>query len=193
MPIYKISKCKSGSILRKGYTRHSKNKTVRVKKGCIKAQSQSGKKRSVIDRRQISRRRRIHATMRKLFGTKKCGKGRVVRAGYTRKAHGKKSASRVAPGCIKATGLSKKRGTTGKQLFVLEKGALTKYGYHADLSENDRHQALSRALADGLKPLSLFRKLNALYVLNKNKNRALAKLYRTDAKWIKDTPEYMAR
>jgi hypothetical protein len=80
-----------------------------------------------------------------------------------------------------------------KQLFVLEKGTLIKYGYHADISENDRHQALSRALADGLKPLSLYRKLNALYVLNKNQNRALAKLYRKDANWIKDTPEYMAR
>ena len=90
---------------------------------------------------------------------------------------------------------SKRRKTIkkSKQLFVLEKGALIKYGYHADISENDRHQALSRALADGLKPLSLYRKLNALYVLNKNQNRALAKLYRKDANWIKDTPEYMAR
>ena len=80
-----------------------------------------------------------------------------------------------------------------KPLFVLKKGALIKYGYHADISENDRHQALSRSLADGLQPLSLYRKLNALYVLNKNQNRALAKLYRKDANWIKDTPEYMAR
>jgi hypothetical protein len=90
---------------------------------------------------------------------------------------------------------SKRRNTIkkSKPLFVLEKGALIKYGYHADISENDRHQALSRALADGLKPLSLYRKLNALYVLNKNQNRALAKLYRKDANWIKDTPEYMAR
>jgi hypothetical protein len=78
-------------------------------------------------------------------------------------------------------------------LFVLEKGALTKYGYHANLDETARHQALSKALADGLKPLSLFRKLNALYILNKNKHHQKAMLYRRDAKWVRDTPEYMAR
>jgi hypothetical protein len=93
----------------------------------------------------------------------------------------------------KKRSLKNRRTKKNKPLFVLEKGGLIKYGYHADISENDRHQALSRALADSVKPLSLYRKLNALYVLNKNQNRALAKLYRKDANWIKDTPEYMAR
>jgi hypothetical protein len=132
-----MPKCKSRSITRKGCL---KNKTVRIKKGCIKPLRQSDKKRSVKARRKIT-----------------------------------------------------SRSSNCKQLFALEKGTLTKYGYHADISENDRRQALSRALADGLKPLSLYRKINALYILNKNQNRALAKLYRQDAKWIKDTPEYMAR
>ena len=38
--------CPSGMILRKGYTRSSKNKTIKVKSGCIVAQSASGLKRS---------------------------------------------------------------------------------------------------------------------------------------------------
>ena len=186
-----MGKCKSGFILHKGYKKYIKNKTVRVKKGCIKAQSQSGQKRSLRDLQQMTRRQKIHKAMRKLFGTKKCKKGQVIREGYTRKAFSKKSGkqiarTRVAPGCI----LGKTHGT---QLFVLEKGALTKYGYHANLDETARHQALSKALADGLKPLSLFRKLNALYILNKNKHHQKAMLYRRDAKWVRDTPEYMAR
>jgi hypothetical protein len=189
--------CRYGSILRKGYTRHLKNKTIRVPSGCIKAQSQSGKKRTTMDLAKMAKRRKIYATMKSYFGKPRCKSGEIVREGYTRKAFVRKtgvrvSRSKVAPGCIKATGLSKKRGTKGKQLFVLEKGTLTQYGYHANLTEDERHHALKKAL-DYIKPLSVYRKLNALYVLNKNKDSTLAKLYRKDADWIKTTMEYAHR
>jgi len=85
------------------------------------------------------------------------------------------------------------RGTKGKQLFVLKKGELTKYGYHARLSDKTRHHALKKALADGVKPLSLYRKLIAVYVLNKNKHKSLAAIYKKDAIWSKTTPEYKLR
>ena len=209
--------CRRGSILRKGYTRHLKRKTVRVpaskgrksyvrhitKKnirvpsGCIKAQSQSGKKRTTMDLAKMAKQSKIYATMRSYFGKPKCEKGEIVREGYTRKAYVRKtgirvSRTKVAPGCIRAVGLSKKRGTKGKQLFVLEKGTLTQYGYHANLTEEDRHNALKKALVT-IKPLSVYRKLNALYVLNKNKDASLANLYRKDADWVRTTPEYAHR
>ena len=180
--------CPTGMILRKGYTYKSR----KVPKGCIKAQSQSGKKRVDIDRAIIRRLGKIHATMRKKFGTPSCKRGEIVREGYIRKSRrrsGKSGSGRrrqVAPGCIKDIGLSKK----GKQLFVLSKGTLTQYGYHTDLSEKDRHIALRRALTH-IKPLSVYRKLNALYVLNKN--RPLGSLYREDAEWVKTTREYDRR
>jgi hypothetical protein len=187
--------CKKGSIMRKGYTRHIPNKTIRVRSGCIKAQSQSGKKRSTIDLQKITKRIKIHKKMRELFGTPRCKNGQVIREGYTRKAFVKKSDTRikVAPGCIKATGLSKRRGKKGKQLFVLEKGTLTKYGYHVNLNEDMRHQSLKKAMHSGLKPLSVFRKLNALYVLNKNKDKVNALIYKKDSEWVKTTAEYMER
>ena len=122
--------------------------------------------------------------MRKKFGTPSCKRGEIVREGYIRKS-GTRS-RQVAPGCIKDIGLTKK----GKQLFVLSKGTLTQYGYHTDLSEKDRHIALRRALTH-IKPLSVYRKLNALYVLNKN--RPLGSLYREDAEWVKTTHEYDRR
>ena len=182
--------CPTGMILRKGYTYKSR----KVPKGCIKAQSQSGKKRVDIDRAIIRRLGKIHATMRKKFGTPSCKRGEIVREGYirksgTRRRSGKSRSGRrrqVAPGCIKDIGLTKK----GKQLFVLSKGTLTQYGYHTDLSEKDRHIALRRALTH-IKPLSVYRKLNALYVLNKN--RPLGSLYREDAEWVKTTREYDRR
>ena len=185
----KGTSCKSGYVTRKAYTRRAGNKKIRILRGCIKAQSQSGKKRSTMDRAIIKKRSKVHATMRKIYGVPKCKIGQVVREGYTRKSFVRKSGvrisrSKVAPGCIKATGLSKTRGTKGKQLFVLEKGTLTKYGYHANLTEEERHNVLNKALVD-IKPLSLYRKLNALYVLNKNKDKHLAQLYRNDANFVR--------
>lgn len=71
-----------------------------------------------------------------------------------------------------------------RQLFVLKKGLLTKHGYHADLAEPARHQALRRALGE-FTPLSLYRKLNAVYVLNKNRDKKRAQIFRSDANWVK--------
>ena len=189
--------CKHGFILRKGYTRHTQNKKIHVPKGCINAQSQSGQKRSSRDLIIMTRRRKMHKSIRKYFGTPKCKSGNIVREGYMRKSYMRKSGVRVsrtkvAPGCINATGLSKKRGTKGKQLFILEKGTLTEHGYHANLRADVRHNSLKKAMDSGLKPLSVYRKLNALYVLNKNKNKVIASIYKEDSNWVRETPEYTA-
>ena len=79
---------------------------------------------------------------------------------------------------------SKSYTRKNRQLFVLKKGELTKYGYHADLSEAARHEALKKALSE-FSPLSLFRKLNAVYVLNKNRDKKRASIFKADAKWAK--------
>ena len=81
-----------------------------------------------------------------------------------------------------AHGRSKAAST--RRLFVLKKGHLTKYGYHTDLSENKRHEALKKALGE-YSSLSLFRKLNAVYVLNKNRDKKRAAIFKADAKWVK--------
>jgi hypothetical protein len=116
------------------------------------------------------RKGRNHKSIRKMYGTSK------YKPGYNHRP------------------FTKKRGTKGKQLFTLKKGDLTKYGYHANLSVNDRHKALRKSLSDrNTKPLSIFRKLNALFVLNKNKNPTMAKLYKGDSEWVKTTPEYKGK
>lgn len=187
--------CRVGSIVRKGYTRRLKNKSIRVPTGCIRSQSQSGKKRSLLDRAIMTKKRRMYQTYRKRFGTPRCKSKQIIREGYARKSYRRKSgiyvhSAKIRPGCIRAVGLSRKRGRKGTQLFVLKKGELTKYGYHANNSEMKRHQALHKALRD-IKPLSVYRKLNALYVLNKNKDPTISKLYRRDAEWVQKTPEYV--
>ena len=72
-----------------------------------------------------------------------------------------------------------------RRLFTLKKGDLTKYGYHANLSKTARHKALKRARAQ-YQPLSLSRKLNAVYVLNKNRDKKRAAIFKQDANWVKN-------
>lgn len=178
--------CPRGMIMRKGYTRKGYTRkrhtiqNIHVPRGCIKAQSQSGKKRININSLKLKKLATIHKRMRKKFGTPSC---KYIREGYTRKYKGR--TINVAPGCIKG-----KKSKKVKQLFVLEKGTLTQYGYHANISTKNRHFALLKALRH-LKPLSVYRKLNALYILNKNK--PLGMLYKRDAEWIKTTYEYKTR
>ena len=69
-------------------------------------------------------------------------------------------------------------------LFHLEKGTLTKFGYSMKKSQQSRHKSLKKAIKQ-VKPLSIYRRLNALYVLNKNKHPDNAKVFKNDAEWLK--------
>ena len=80
--------------------------------------------------------------------------------------------------------ISKSNTRKSRQLFILKKGDLIKYGYHADLSESTRHKALKKARSE-YTSLSLFRKLNAVYVLNKNSDKKRAAIFKADANWVK--------
>ena len=80
--------------------------------------------------------------------------------------------------------ISKSNTRKSRQLFILKKGDLIKYGYHADLSESTRHKALKKARSE-YTSLSLFRKLNAVYVLNKNRDKKRAAIFKADANWVK--------
>ena len=70
-------------------------------------------------------------------------------------------------------------------LFILKKGTLSRFGYSMKNSQSKRHKSLKKAIKI-IKPLSIYRKLNALYVLNKNRNPRTAKLFKDDAEWLKN-------
>lgn len=197
-------KCKTGKIYRKGYTKRLKNKKIYVPPNCIKAQSQFGEKRTNYDKILLGAKTKTHKIINRMFGTPKCKRGYMVRNGYikdgfTVKSYTRKNGTKVkkhkvkqsiVPAtCIKSTGQTKKKGN---QLFILNTGDLTKYGYHSRKTKEERHKSLIRALRH-IKPLSLFRKLNVLYVLNKNKNPKLANKFKNDADWVKTTKQYLNR
>ena len=136
--------------------------------------------------------------------TFKCPRGMILRKGYTIKNR------RIKSGCIiaqSATGLKRttinvpiikkmknkctkrnnKYHTSHKcnVLFHLEKGTLSKFGYSMKNSQQIRHKSLKKAIKK-VKPLSIYRRLNALYVLNKNKHPDNAKIFKDDAEWLKN-------
>lgn len=192
------SSCPKGQIMRKGY----KKKTgSRVPSRCITATSQSGLKRSVMEKKQMSKMSREHKIARKKFGTPKCKSGEILKEGYHRRAYSRKSrkgskkSSRITSTWIPPTCVASQTGRPhGKQLFTLEKGDLKPFGYHdvAKMTKSARQTALKKALAH-IKPLPLYRKLNALYVVNENKNPSLARIFKDDSNWVKTTKEYMNR
>ncbi len=196
--------CPIGFIRRKAYSRRtSTGKTIKVGSNCIEALSQSGEKRSDIDKEIIGRRKRIHKMARTKFGSPKCSKGEIIREGYKRASHKrssytKRSGSKIkatsvkgswtAPICIKAVGNRATNPNQPKQtqLFVLEKDMLHPFGYHniISMTQYQRHHALNMAGKSGLKPLSIYRRLIALSTLHKNTNPEIHDILLADAKWF---------
>lgn len=69
----------------------------------------------------------------------------------------------------------------------LKKGRLTKFGYHDvhDLSETQRHDALSKAV-EKFGSLSVWKMVNVLYIYNKSHPK-MRSLFNRDRVWIKNT------
>jgi hypothetical protein len=203
------SKCRRGEIYRVPYTRKRGSKTIKVKGNCIKATSQTGMKRSVQDKLYFQKKARSQerAKRKTKSKSKTCPDGQIERvaferAGYTRKPYTRADGTRVRAAMVRpsVTGsvCIEKRGQPGekgKQLFHLEPGLLEKYGYTnvKQKTKTQRHRSLNRALAGGIKPLPLFRRINALFLLNKNQDPDLAEKFKQDRDYIKTTDAYKNR
>ena len=137
---------------------------------------------------------------------KSCSKGQISRSAYVRPEHARKSyvrsdgtrvkassvkRSTVTKGCVEDLG----RPGKGVKLFELEKDVLKPFGYKhvKDLTKLQRQKALKRALNNGIKPLSLYRRVRALSTLNSIKDPQLAEIFKNDSDYIKTTKEYTNR
>ena len=76
---------------------------------------------------------------------------------------------------------SKKKG-----IGTLKKGLLIKFGYQnvTQLSLQERHEALKKAIR-AYGPLSVFRKLNAVYVYNRKTNPSHSRIFKIDRDWTR--------
>jgi hypothetical protein len=120
---------------------------------------------------------RLRGATKKLGLKKQCPKGYTLRApfkrGYTKTV--KESGYNVKRGnktvriyptqgsvlvkasCIKERGSPKKKGLIGP----LKEGELTRFGYNAHKSRDERHKALKKAI-DAYGPLNVYHKLDAV-------------------------------
>ena len=125
----------------------------------------------------------------------KCGRGTVRRKAYvrrTRKGKGKGNIH-VPASCIRDVGnpgigfigFIGHKGQ-GSGIGPLRQGDLSQFGYAhvVDLSDGQRHLALARAVRV-YGALSLWRKLNAVYVYSKHTAPASSAIFKQDRDWVR--------
>jgi len=185
----KKKSCPKGEIKRKAYTTRRNNKNIRVPSSCIRSTSSKQVKRSDIDKAYIAKREKIQHQIAQKYGSKRCSTGQIERAGYTRKSFKRNNGkvvkkSEVPPVCVRDTG---KVGKGPKLPLVMEKNILKKFGYNnvKNMSARSRHIALKKAYENMGNSLSLFRRLNIVSTMNRNKDPTLAKIFKDDANWVR--------
>lgn len=188
-----MSQCEEHYIYRRPYTRTTKSgKSIKVKGGCIKSRSVTGKKRSSINKK-ISRRKLNRENYAEILtGTSNltCPPGMIKRAGYIRKTHKRHTrtgdiisiSQRIIPAtCIQSRGI-------GSDVRIPVSGhELGEYGYHSvvNMSVQSRHRALNKAVND-MGYLPIIKKLNALATLNRNTNPNISQIFKTDQEWLSE-------
>ena len=178
-----MSICKEGDILRKSHSRKGKRITAK----CIRKVTPYPERYGDFQKAQlIKMSRRLRGLTKKARGnTRLCKKGEILRKAYVR--YSKSGKQKLVKGsCITKRGLSNR--TTIKKIGPLRQGDLKQYGYQQIhiLSVKKRHQALAKAV-NQYGSLSVWKKLNVLYVFNKHTNPKLSELYNKDKAWIKGT------
>ena len=105
----------------------------------------------------------------------------IVRKGYVRQPYVRKSGTLVKAAVVKSGKISK-LGLPGPRHRVipkLHKGLLSDLGYSAKASKKSRYEALGKAVK-AYGALSVSKKLNAVYVLNRNTNPKVAEIFHND-------------
>jgi hypothetical protein len=175
-----ITKCSENQILRAAYTRKS---GTYVSAKCIPRVSPYPERYSDFQKRVLGKMtRRLRGYSRAYRGNNKsCGPGLTLRKAYVPYKSGTRGRL-VKAACITKRGSS----NSGVKIGPIRKGELAKYGY-ADVDSlrlNQRRGFLKKAVSE-LGSLSVWKKLNVIYVYNKNKNPELAEKFLADRDWVK--------
>ena len=130
--------------------------------------------------------RRLQGIRRSARGPSSCPSGTILRNPYVRERKGRYTL--VAASCIRDVGNPGKGLVTGGPgIGPLRKGDLSRFGYDhvTNMSEGRRHLALASAVK-AYGSLTVWRKLNALYVYTRNTAPASSAIFKADRDWIKE-------
>jgi hypothetical protein len=184
--------CPGGMTLRESYIAKSGK---RVSARCVRKTGLMRGKSSERMYRMLARAsmRAAAASMRAaaagIHVPKRCPKGMTLRAGYTRKSYTRKTGALVTPKCIPTRGLSGKKS----KVILLDDHFLSEYGYHdvGKITKEQRLEAINKLLAHFIPTKGemaaynyVIRALNARYILNRNTNPKIAKIFKTDQKMV---------
>ena len=202
MAVSRKSSCPSGYIKRTSYKLKS---GTRVKSSCIRKTGLFSNGNSNTKTLQMIRKNR-KKSMKVLSLSKKmglpfrerCKKGETLRSGYIRR--GNNNSTIVPPECITKRGSMKIPTRTEKQknarntiIMIDDDHTLSQYGYSniQDKTKGERMTALT-SLITHFTPIKgematytyLIRALNARYILTKNTNPKVSRIFKSDQKMI---------
>ena len=178
-----MPQCSESEIKRKSHIRTGK----RISAKCIRKVTPYPERYGNFQKAQLLRMSgRLRGLTKKSRGnTVICKDGQTLRKAYVR--YSKTGKRKLVKGsCITKRGSSNRK--TIRTIGPLRKGDLKQYGYQKieGLSLKTRRQALKQAV-ERYGSLSVWKKLNVLYIFNKNTNPALSELYNKDRAWIRET------
>jgi hypothetical protein len=177
--------CPGGYHPRRAYT--VKRTGTRVPAACVRATTPGETRRAFLAatrRRMTSRLRGIRKSRR---GVTSCPAGTIVRDPYVRIRLGRRQF--VPASCIPDVG-NPGKGIPGgaRGIGPLRKGDLARFGYTAvtEMTQGRRHLALAAAVR-AYGSLTVWRKLNAVYVYTRNTSPKSSAVFKADRDWINAT------
>ena len=183
--------CPSGYHPRRSY--RVRRTGTRVASSCVRATTRSGPRSNFLKNTRQRMTQRLRGIRKSRRGVTACGAGQIVRDAYVRIRLGKRQF--VPAACIRDVG-NPGKGIPGSTpsgvgrvgIGPLRQGDLKRFGYDdvVTMSEARRHLALAAAVR-AYGALTVWRKINAVFIYTKNTSPASSRVFKADRDWIKAT------
>lgn len=175
--------CPAGYHPRKAYT--VKRTGTRVGAACVRATTPNEPRAEFLRRTRGRMTRRLRGIPKTMRGRCRCPSGYIRRGPYVRIRSGTRSF--VAATCIPDVGAPGKGLPSGAPgIGPLRSGDLSRFGYDSvvDMTQGRRHLALAQAVKE-YGALTVWRKLNAVYIYTRRSSPASSRIFKADRDWIK--------
>lgn len=181
-------RCPRGFHPRKAYT--IKRTGTRVSAACIRATTSAEPRAEFLarTRQRMTQRLKGFRVLARGF-SRRCGSGKILRGPYVRILSKSGKRSYIPAACITNRGAPGKGLASGKPgIGPLRSGDLERFGYTnvTDLSQARRHIALAAAVRE-YGSLTVWRKLNAVYVYTKRSSPESSRIFKADRDWVNAT------
>lgn len=177
--------CPSGYHPRKAYTL----KGTRVAAACVRATTKSEPRSVFLARTRKRMTIRLRGIPKTRRGPTTCPSGTIVRNPYVRILKTTRKRTFVPASCIPDIGNPGKGLPSGDRgIGPLRRGDLKRFGYSdvVGMSEGRRHLALAAAVK-AYGSLTVWRKLNAIYVYTRHTSPQSSRIFDADRDWVKAT------